>query len=174
MNTYLHASLSCFAGVHFGASRTWFLVSLSAMPEALSGCGCLSSEAAQAAWCLGLESSHFPPLSLGSGGQLPVASSLSPHRCCVADIPQVSSWTWLKLFLVFTYPGVEPHRTCQFRWLSRAWQLSRTGSCLPPSSATGAVPSFPSFPVGQAQSGKLPLWWAFLRLPMTFGTSSPI
>ena len=115
MNTYLHASLSCFAGVHFGASRTWFLVSLSAMPEALSGCGCLSSEAAQAAWCLGLESSHFPPLSLGSGGQLPIASSLSPHRCCVADIPQVSSWTWLKLFLVFTYPGVEPHRTCQFR-----------------------------------------------------------
>lgn len=25
--------------------------------------------------------------SLGSGGRLPVASSLSPHRCCVEDIP---------------------------------------------------------------------------------------
>ena len=76
MNTYLHASLSCFAGVYFGAARTWFLVSLSAMPEALSGCGCLSSEAAQAAWCLGLESSHFPPLSLlgvGDSSPLPPA-----------------------------------------------------------------------------------------------------
>ena len=160
--------------MHFGAAWTCFLVSLSAMPENLSGCGCLSSEAAQAACCLGLEFLYFPLLSLlgvGDGSprclQLVTTQMLCrrhPHRS-----PCGHGWNF---GIYILRSGTRAHLSV--RWLRRAWQLSRTGSCLPPSSATLAVPSFPNFPVGQAQSGKLPLWWAFVGLPVTFGTSSPI
>ena len=43
----------------------------------------------------------------------PVASSLSPHRCCVGDIP-TDLLVDMAETLVFTYPGVEPQHTCQF------------------------------------------------------------